>query len=55
MTAKEYWEELNREYGADFEFPSEISFDNFGFQYDLAMGASVDAAIQDNLIKEISL
>ena len=49
MTAKEYWEELNKEYGLDLEMPEELSLDVSAIQYDIAMGMSFDAATQNNM------
>lgn len=49
MTAKEYWEELNREYGLDLEMPEEIKLDIAAVQNDMAMGMSFDAAMQNNM------
>lgn len=51
MTAKEYWEELNREYGLDLEMPEELNLDMGAVQYDMAMGMSFDAAMQNNMEK----
>lgn len=49
MTAKEYWEELNKEYGLDLEMPEELNSDVSAIQYDMAMGMSFDAATQNNM------
>lgn len=48
MTAKEYWNELNKMYGLDLEMPNEIKLDMSAVQYDMAMGNSFDAAMQNN-------
>lgn len=49
MTDKEYWEELNKEYGLDLEMPEELNLDMEAVKYDMAMGMSFDSAMQNNM------
>ena len=49
MTAKEYLEELNKEYGLNIEMPEELNFNMSAVQFDLSMGMSFDAAMQNNI------
>ena len=51
MTAKEYWEELNKMYGTDLEMPENIDgiVDMSDIEFDVAMGMSWDAAMQKDM------
>lgn len=49
MSAKEYWDELNKMYGTDFELPNEIIEGVSDIETDMAMGMSFDAATQKDM------
>ena len=48
---KAFWEEYNKEYGLEMDFPEELvdwleNFDDAEFNHRLAMGDSFDSAMQ---------
>ena len=57
MTAKEFWDELNKMYGTDVKMPAGIDGDAelsdnedlSDIEFDMAMGMSFDAAMQKDM------
>ena len=48
MNIREYWEELNKMYGMDLEFPNDVDFNNNSEEVKarVACGESIDSAMQ---------
>lgn len=49
---KKYWDELNEMYGLDIEMPKDLKLDMSAVQFDIAMGHSIDSAMQYNMETE---
>ena len=53
MSARDYWNELNKLYGTDLEMSEEVEanseFDMEAVAFDMAMGKSFDSATQQDM------